>query len=178
MECLPLSLSCMCVPLISYMSHHPHVCMHFDKVLWENSNQGSVFEITKQPHSVLWAFSRQSKQFVSIDMGNSCLFISTFFSSYFIDSLLTCLIHCCIHLWLVLYIYIIYHSVRGFSLLLSGSKGHEVQYKQCHFVMNWCAWCLFVCSLCCPNGNFSHRKYGLLSPRKASCNRITLPNPN
>ena len=24
--------------------------------------------------------------------------------------------------------------------------------------------------LCCPNGNFSHGKFGSLSPRKASCN--------
>ena len=32
--------------------------------------------------------------------------------------------------------------------------------------------------LCCPNGNFSHGKFGSHSPRKASCNRVALPNPN
>ena len=31
------------------------------------------------------------------------------------------------------------------------------------------------CTLCCPNGNFSQGKFGLLSPRKASCNRVELP---
>ena len=31
---------------------------------------------------------------------------------------------------------------------------------------------------CCPNGNFSHWKIGSLAPRKSSCNRVTLPNPN
>ena len=37
---------------------------------------------------------------------------------------------------------------------------------------------LFLFTLCCPNGNFSHGKFGSLSPRKASCNRVALPNPN
>ena len=34
------------------------------------------------------------------------------------------------------------------------------------------------CTLCCPNGNFSHGKSGSLCPRKASYNRVALPNPN
>ena len=34
--------------------------------------------------------------------------------------------------------------------------------------------CTF-CTLCCPNGNFSHGKFGSLWPRKASCNRAALP---
>ena len=32
--------------------------------------------------------------------------------------------------------------------------------------------------LCCPNGNFSHGKFGSLSGRKASNNRVALLNPN
>ena len=32
--------------------------------------------------------------------------------------------------------------------------------------------CIFVfCTLCCPNGKFSHGKLGSLSPRKARCNK-------
>ena len=34
------------------------------------------------------------------------------------------------------------------------------------------------CTLCCRIGNFSHGKFGSLSTRKASCNRVTLPNPD
>ena len=42
-----------------------------------------------------------------------------------------------------------------------------------------CCWFLFsVFLLCCPNGNFSHGKFGSLPPRKASCNRAALPNVN
>ena len=37
---------------------------------------------------------------------------------------------------------------------------------------------IFFLTLSCLNGNFSHGKFGSLSPRKASCNRVTLPNPN
>ena len=33
-------------------------------------------------------------------------------------------------------------------------------------------------ALCCPSGNLSHGKFGSLSPRKASCNGVALPNPN
>ena len=33
------------------------------------------------------------------------------------------------------------------------------------------------CTLSCPNGNFSHGKFRSLSPWKASCNRVALPNP-
>ena len=36
----------------------------------------------------------------------------------------------------------------------------------------------FVFTLSCPNGNFSHGKFGSLSARNASCNRVALPNPN
>ena len=44
----------------------------------------------------------------------------------------------------------------------------------------------FFLTLCCPNGNFSHGKFGSLSSRKASCNshatqpckRVTLPHPS
>ena len=28
----------------------------------------------------------------------------------------------------------------------------------------------FLLTLCCPNGNLSHGKFGSLSPRKATCN--------
>ena len=35
-----------------------------------------------------------------------------------------------------------------------------------------------LCTLCCPNGNDTHGKFGSLSLRKASCNRVALPNPN
>ena len=34
------------------------------------------------------------------------------------------------------------------------------------------------CTLCCPNGNVSQGKFWSLSPTKASCNRVALPNPN
>ena len=36
----------------------------------------------------------------------------------------------------------------------------------------------FFFLLCCPNENFSHGKFGSLSPRKAGCNRVALPNLN
>ena len=36
----------------------------------------------------------------------------------------------------------------------------------------------FVLSLCCPNEHFPHGKCGVVSPRKASSNRVALPNPN
>ena len=36
----------------------------------------------------------------------------------------------------------------------------------------------YICTFCCPNGNFFDGKIGSLSPRKASYNRVALPNPN
>ena len=33
-------------------------------------------------------------------------------------------------------------------------------------------------TLCYPNGNFSHGKFGSLCTGKASCNKVALPNPN
>ena len=35
-----------------------------------------------------------------------------------------------------------------------------------------------ICTLSCPNGNFSHGKFGSFSQRKTSSNRVALPNPN
>ena len=39
-----------------------------------------------------------------------------------------------------------------------------------------CLFFVFVCcTLDCPSGEFSHEKFGSLSPRKVSCNRVALP---
>ena len=42
----------------------------------------------------------------------------------------------------------------------------------------WAFFSLVIFFTPCPNGNFPHGKFRSLSPRKASCNRVALPNPN
>ena len=45
----------------------------------------------------------------------------------------------------------------------------------CMLSVHTCLYFAF-CTLCCPNANFSHGKFGSIFPRKASCNRVELPN--
>ena len=58
-------------------------------------------------------------------------------------------------------------------------QANHCMYYKIHFFTHCISMTyIFFFTLCCHSGNFSHGKFGSLSPKKASCNRLVLPNHN